>query len=231
MRYLTNYDLIEVLNLCRFSVGHWDAALSNGHAAFIIADDDAHDLFKPNEVGMVCTFINSPSLKCDAVIDSLKKGKAYGVNVFMKEGTDLVKKAEDHRKIPFLKSVEVLNDTLFVSVSEPFHDIIFFGQNGTRRKMTTNSKTAFYKILPNDTYIRSEITFPGSTRFYLNPVFRYSGTGPARPPEPLVDLTKTWLQRGVAMIIIVLIGIMVYRLKRTNKKRKRSSRHKYYFSL
>jgi len=231
MHYLTNYDLIEVLNQCRFSIGHWDAALSSGHAAFIIANDDAHDLFKPDEVGMVCTFINTPSLNCDAVIDSLKKGKAYGVNVFMKEGSDLVKKAEDHKKIPFIKSLEVLNDTLFVSVSEPFHDIVFFGQDGTRRKMTTNSKTAFYKILPNDTYIRSEITFPGSTRFYLNPVFRYSGSGPEQPPKPLVDQTKTWLQRGVAMIFAVLIGILIFRLRRINKKGKRSSHNKYYFSL
>jgi hypothetical protein len=231
MHYLTNYDLIEVLNQCSFSINHWDAALTAGHLAYIVASDDAHDVFKPDEVGMVCTFINSASLRGDDVIDALIKGKAYGVDVFMEEGSDLAKKAEDHKKLPLVTSVVMKDDTLFVSVSEPFHDIIFFGSNRTNKKMTTGSKTAFYKFSPGDAFIRAEITFPGTTRYYLNPVIRYSGNEPLRPSKPGINLAKTWMSRGVFILIFAIVIMMYGLLKMKHKKRRLLSRHPHYYCL
>lgn len=231
MRYLTNYDLMEVLNQCSFSINHWDAALTAGHLAYIVANDDAHDIFNPVEVGMVCTFINSASLRGDDVIDALIKGKAYGVDVFMEEGSDLAKKAEDHKKLPVVNAVVMKDDTLFVSVSEPFHDIIFFGPNRTNKKMTTGSKTAFYKFQPGDAFIRAEITFPGTTRYYLNPVIRYNGNAPIQPSKPGVNPTKTWIWRGIFILIFAFGLIMYVYLKLKPKKRKLLSRHEHYYCL
>lgn len=231
LRYLTNYDLIEVLNQCRNSPMQWDAALSHGHAAFIIANDDAHDLSNPEEVGMVCTFINTTSLKADDVINALKKGNAFGVDIFMEEGSDMAKKANDHKTLPKLTSVEVKHDTLFVSVSEPYHDVIFLGQNGARLKMMTQGKTAFYKIMPTDTYVRTEVTFWGSTRYYLNPVFRYSGNDPFKKQIPLIDMTKTWMQRSIIIFFIILVGFLLWGGKRGKNKGRLISKHPYYYTL
>ena len=231
MRYLTNYDLIEVLNQCRFSIEHWDVALSNGHPAFIVANDDAHDLLNPKEVGMICTFINSPSERAEDIIGALKSGKAYGVDIFMEEGSDMAKKANDHKTLPYLTSVAIKHDTLFVSVSEPYHDVIFFGQNGARLKMMTQGKTAYYKIMPNDTYVRTEVTFWGSTRYYLNPVFRYNGTDPFKKQVPLIDMTKTWMQRSIVIFFIILVGFMLWWVKKGKNKGRLISRHPYYYSL
>jgi hypothetical protein len=223
--------LIEVLNQCRFSIAHWDAALSNGHPAFIVANDDAHDLLNPKEVGMICTFINSPSERAEDIISSLKSGKAYGVDIFMEEGSDMAKKANDHKALPYLTSVEIKHDTLFVSVSEPYHDVIFFGQNGARLKMATQGKTAFYKIMPNDSYVRTQITFWGSTRYYLNPVFRYSGADPFKKQVPLIDMTKTWMQRIIVIFFILLVGFMLWWVKKGKNKGRLISRHPYYYTL
>ena len=41
---LDNYEFIEVLNHYNISEKHWDRALSTGHAAWILADDDTHDI-------------------------------------------------------------------------------------------------------------------------------------------------------------------------------------------
>jgi len=231
MRYLANYDLIEVLNQCSFSINHWDAALTAGHLAYIVASDDAHDVFKPDEVGMVCTFINTSSLNADDVIYALINGKAYGVDIFMEDSTDFVKKAAIHKKLPFVTAVEMKVDTMFVSVSEPFHDIIFFGQNRTRMKMMTDSKTAFYKFSPDDAFIRAEITFPGSTRFYLNPVFRYNGKEPAQSLNPVINWTKTWFWRGGFILIPVFLIFIFWYIKMKRNKRKPLSRHPHYYCL
>jgi hypothetical protein len=231
MRYLTNYDLIEVLNQCSFSINHWDAALTAGHLAYIVANDDAHDIFNPKEVGMVCTFINSTSLRGDDVIDALIKGKAYGVDVFMEEGSDLAKKAEDHKKLPVVNAVEMKDDTLFVSVSEPSHNITFFGPNRTNKKIEYGTKTAFYKFSPDDAFIRAEITFLNTTRYYLNPVIRYSGNEPLKPSKPVINPTKTWIWRGIFILIFALVLLVYVYLKLKPKKRKLLSQHEHYYCL
>jgi len=231
MRYLTNYDLIEVLNQCSFSINHWDAALTAGHLAYIVANDDAHDIFNPKEVGMVCTFINSTSLRGDDVIDALIKGKAYGVDVFMEEGSDLAKKAEDHKKLPVVNAVEMKDDTLFVSVSEPSHNITFFGPNRTNKKVEYGTKTAFYKFSPDDAFIRAEITFLNTTRYYLNPVIRYSGNEPLKPSKPVINPTKTWIWRGIFILIFALVLLVYVYLKLKPKKRKLLSQHEHYYCL
>jgi hypothetical protein len=81
-KFLNNYDFIEVLNQFRFSIAHWDSALSTGHATFILADDDGHDLNNIYEIGRCLTFINAP-LQKDSILYALKSGCAYGADVYM----------------------------------------------------------------------------------------------------------------------------------------------------
>ena len=77
MKYLTNYDAIEVLNNLRVSDEHWDAALSSGQIAYIIGNDDAHDVMNSNEVGRRFTMINSTSLDRNTIMLNLKKGRRH----------------------------------------------------------------------------------------------------------------------------------------------------------
>jgi len=122
------------------------------------------------------------------------------------------------------------NDTLFVTTSIPFHDVIFFGQNGEKRTLIRDSKTAWYKFRPDDTYIRTEVTFWGSTRFYLNPVFRYSGSVPVNQAVVPVDMMRTWIQRFVALFVAIIIVMIVLRIRKKNKRRARSIRRYYYYN-
>jgi hypothetical protein len=221
MKLLSNYQLIEVLDNNWRSVPQWDAALSAGHPAYILADDDAHDIRDPYQIGRCCTFINSPTLSSADLVTSLKNGNAFGAEVYMSDGETFAEKAERATRIPVLQSVEVRGDTLWVKVSEKAFKFVFIGQNGKAKKVARFTNTAGYKIQPGDTYIRTEIQFfnhyggPG-TIFYLNPVFRYSGDLPLNVLEAKVNPFRTWFNRLV--LIPAIFFLAVYAVYRRNRK-------------
>jgi hypothetical protein len=225
MKYLSNYDLIEVLDNNWRSVPQWDAALSSGHPAFILADDDAHDIRNPYQIGRCCTFINAPSLHSAGLIKALKEGKAFGADIYMSTGETFDQKAERARRIPVLKSVEVRGDTLWVNVSLEAVKFVFIGQNGKTKKLVRFKNSAWYKIQPEDTYIRTEIMFfnhygGAGTIFYLNPVFRYNGIQPGNTLRAEINYPLTWIIRLLTIpSLIVLVLFAFYRKRLKSKKR------------
>jgi hypothetical protein len=224
MQYLSNYDLIEVLDNNWRSVPLWDAALSSGHPAFILADDDAHDISNPYQIGRCCTFINSGSLHSADLLKSLKEGKAFGADIYMSDGETFDQKAERARKIPVLKSVEVRNDTLRIRTSQKAVKFVFIGQNGKTRKLVRFTTNAWYRIQPEDTYIRTEIMFfnrfgGAGTIFYLNPVFRYNGVHPKNSLQAEFDFPRTWILRLMLIpLLLVVTRFAFYRRKRKREK-------------
>jgi hypothetical protein len=230
MKKLTNYDLMEAMSQVRFSIDHWDMALSYGHAAFILGNDDAHDVFNPEEVGRVCTFINSPSLDADKIKRNLKAGNAFGARIAMQPGEDFVEKAVIHHSLPIVKNVALDKDTLTVTLSEPAALIAFVGQGGTLRRTFSDTSGASYIIRHDDSYIRTEITFGDGTMYYLNPVFRYSGLTPGEQPPATINWVKTWVQRGVAIVIFIVLLLIVTRIMRPRSRKGRvNNRRTYYY--
>jgi len=224
MKYLSNYDLLEVLDNNWRSVPQWDAALSSGHPVFIVADDDAHDIHNPYQIGRCCTFINSATLRSADIIKALKEGKAFGADIYMSDGETFDQKAERARRIPVLKSVEVRNDTLWIKTNRKAIKFVFIGQNGKTKKLLRFTGAAWYKIQPEDTYIRTEIMFfnpygGAGTVFYLNPVFRYDGSQPVNALKAEFNFPRTWILRLLSIpSLILLIIFTFYRRNRNAKK-------------
>jgi hypothetical protein len=220
MKYLSGYDLIEVLDANWRSVPQWDAALSSGHPAYILSDDDAHDITNPYLIGRCCTFVNSATANSKDIIASLKAGKAFGADVYMYDKSTIDQKAEDARLIPRLISVNVIHDTLKISVSCKALKFDFIGQTGKVEKTVLNDSVVFYKIMPEDTYIRTEITFPNKwksrgTKFYLNPVFRYNGEKPSNAFRADINYTRTWMFRLFSIpSLIALLALIIYRRRK-----------------
>lgn len=198
---LSGYDCIEVLNHYRRSFAHWDAALSAGRPAWIIGNDDTHDVSKRDETGRYWTMINSKRAEPKYIIAAIAAGKAYGVS-----GWDGVM---DNG----LKSVEVNGLKLIVKCDSIADEIVFIGQNGTRMSAYKNVKTANYRFTGDDTYIRTEIVSPKTT-LYLNPIFRTDGA-------VLVYRAKiNWLGSvGYWLIFICGYSLIVFLiLKKVRKK-------------
>ncbi|NWJ52453.1 MAG: hypothetical protein HXX14_16465 [Bacteroidetes bacterium] len=217
-KYLRNYDLLEALNHYRFSLKQWDAALSSGYPAYILASDDAHDVNKPGEVARCITFINSPSVEATIILSNLKAGNAYGVSVGKYEGQTVDSTIKNIHKLPIVSNVTVKNDSLFVSVTSNALAFRFIGQNGKLKGKVLNRSKASIAINKNEPYIRTEILFKGihgadSVTIYLNPVYRFTGITPVRPVGPIVNVASTLVYRliGFGMLFSLVISIFVFR--------------------
>lgn len=219
MTYLTNYDAIEVLNNMRVSVDHWDAALSSGQIAYIISNDDAHDVLNTNHVGRRFTMINSPNLNREIIIENLKKGTAYGMDFWRIGDEPFEDKVERSLYIPKLTLAKLYNDTLVIAVSANALQFRFIGNNGKVLKTENNSKTCSYIIGTNEPYVRTEIIFPDSSVMYLNPVIRYSGEFPVTLKTAEIDKSATMKLRIVYFLIALIIAYMIarYRMRKNHK--------------
>jgi hypothetical protein len=219
MHYLTNYDGIEVLNNARLSIHHWDEALSAGHFATILGDDDGHDLSNPDEAGRRCTIINAPAVTAADIIDALKRGNAFGADVAWIPGESYASKKIKHDDLPVVTAVDVVHDTLQVAVDRPAV-FRFIGQGGVLRKTDTAITRALYAIQPADTYVRTEIAFPNGTVYYLNPVIRYNGVFPIEQPAAVIDKGLTLLFRII--YVIVAAGVLSWLYLRYFRRRRTS---------
>lgn len=226
MKYLSNYDLIEALDNNWRSFPQWDAALSSGHVAWILADDDAHDINDPFQVQRCVTYVNSPVLKGDSIIRSLKSGKAYGVEMYMGEHWTFARKAGWAKQTRHLNSVTMNADTLKVSVSGKVFKMMFIGQDGRVRKTVYGDKGHWYRFTAEDTYIRTVVVllyhypYPvvgTGDVFYLNPVFRYKGELPVNDLKAEINWPRTWIFRVLTFGPLLFILLAVYRFRRSRK--------------
>ncbi len=217
--WLTNYDGIEVLNGYRESIEHWDAALSAGKNARILADDDAHDISNINEVGRYSTMIYSPVLTGDSVVAAMKAGKAFGASIYRVWGEPMDEKIEKALNLPKLSNVSLKGDTLIVAVNKMAEKFKFIGQGGALLDSSMNASEARYIIRESDSYVRTEIHFPNRTAYYLNPVIRYDGGDPWKHEFAKVDALRTWLLRIIGFATLLFIFVNIYYLRKRFKKR------------
>jgi hypothetical protein len=223
MKHLGNYDGIEVLNNYRFSVEHWDAALSSGNYITIIGDDDAHDISNPDEIGHNCTFINSPSTNKKDILSALKKGNSFGARIYRPDGETFKEKIKKSKNLPGISNIELREkDTIFVFTDRPAREFRFIGQDGILLEKTNEADSAFYVFKSNDSYVRTEIEFQDKTTFYLNAFCRMDGKFPNKNGSPEIDIYKTWLLRilGFASLLFITFNYyhFIWRPKRKRGK-------------
>ncbi len=217
MKYLTNYDAIEVLNNMRLSLDHWDAALSSGQIAYILGNDDAHDVLNTNHVGRRFTMINAPDLNRNTVITKLQKGVAYGMDFFRIDDEPFEDKVKRSLDIPILTSAELHSDTLVVSVNSKALHFKFIGNNGEVLQIANDTNNSSYIVKTDDPYVRTEIMFYDSSVMYLNPILRYSGDLPSTHKTAKVDGPATMRLRIIYFLIALSIAYLIARFRKRKK--------------
>lgn len=223
--YLTGYDFIEALNGYRNSIPHWDSALSAGRPAFLMANDDMHNISDITEPGRRFITINSPSNTQSDIFTSLKAGNAYGVYIIMPKDETMQKKKDRFANLAILKSVKISNDTLFVELNKPAKEFRFFGNHGALVGKTAFTQKAWYVIKPEDTYIRTQILFespndPEGIQYFLNPILRSADGSKPKMPIAVVSAKETIVFRiiAIASVLFILTNFFVLR-KRFKRKR------------
>lgn len=217
LKHLRGYQLFEALNHLRFSMDLWDTVLSAGIPAFILANDDCHDIFNPSLFGRCCTFIQSNSYNPDSILNNLKNGIAYGVELAM-PSNDINIRANYHQNIPKLHKVEITGDSLMSVITDRTADkFYFYGQNGILIDSATNTNIAVYHIKKADTYIRTEIFFNDHTRLVLNPIFRFIQNDVFTKDNP-VNQKATILKRCIYFGFIILFIVLLIIIKKKKRK-------------
>ena len=96
MNYLKGYDFIEVFSNYKVSANIWDAALTSGYPAWLLADDDCHDIRRPSQSFNNWTRIGSSKHTKEAGISAMKQGCHYGVR-------NLIMVPQEKRSVMWLK--------------------------------------------------------------------------------------------------------------------------------
>lgn len=189
LRFLSGYDMIEVVNGPFTAEALWDEALSSGHPVWAVANDDTHDLTDARRMAVGWNMIGAPSASEDAVVGALRAGHSYAV---LRTG------ALDAAHLTRLERLDVRGDTITVALAGAPSTVVFIGQNGVVRKSVSSVTAADYTLTDDDTYVRTVVTSPQTTLF-LNPVFRWDGQHlPGRTAT--VDRASTWFFRGTLLL-------------------------------
>ncbi len=212
LQKLTGYQLMEVINTPGNDEALWDVALSAGKISWIIADDDCHDIRKPNETGVSWTMVNAKENKADVFLESLKNGLTYGVT--------------GHQGVNryYLKEVKLSGNEVLFRVDSMADEIRLIGQDGVVKKTVKATDTASYSFAPNDSYIRAVIKFPDMT-MYLNPLIRYDGKGIPRNEMKATAIGWKTISIRVLIFCIWLGGTILMFRRRKRRKQVRSTRY------
>ncbi len=219
LKYLSGYQLMEVLNNLRVSLDHWDTALSNGHRIYMLSNDDAHDVSNSNEVGRRFTMIHAENQDRQNIISALDRGVAYGMDFIRIDDEPMLDKYERSKNIPYLLSAKLVADTFNVKVSEIADSLRFIGQNGKRLHAAFQTDSASYFIDTADTYVRAEVYFSDGSVMYLNPVTRHNDlNNMERQSLASIHITRTWLFRSGNILLLAILIFFTIKRRSSLKK-------------
>lgn len=217
MKYLSNYNILEVLNGFVNSPEHWDMALSNGHLVYLIADDDTHDVLKINDIALRITYLNAKDNDANQLYDALLSGKAVGIDFKL----DRKEKMDDKvvrfkRTMPHLNHARLDGTHYDISVTKPIAKVNFIGQGGMilkeeNHKIADSIFGASYDIQPSDRYVRTVLTFFDGTTMWLNPVTRHESDVITKQRLDHISYFWTAALWGIYIGIITLIVLLIRR--------------------
>ncbi|KAA6439499.1 hypothetical protein FEM33_14715 [Dyadobacter flavalbus] len=198
---LSGYDCMEVLSPSVISTNQWDAALSSGKKAFLVGDDDIHDVLKKERLGQMCTFVNVPGNASSHVLSALKTGRSYGV---------VIGNGQVLNSLPGLDFVRVKGDSVIIKMSRPACEAKLYGQHGRVLTSRSNSDLLTYKLSPKDHYARATFEYSNGTSIYLNPVFYTSPSAWRNTPGSYVNTRETAFFRTLGIIVLFSWLLMVW---------------------
>lgn len=210
LRHLSNYHYIEALSSYANSVEKWDVALSAGKAVFASASDDIHNVFNFQNVGRYCTWVNA-SNNGDGILKAMKQGASYAMAVStLPQEDNRSRVLRLQKNLPRLIRLSVVDSIIQASFNQPA-TIVFTGQQGVELARSGPSRSASYRVRPNDSFVRTTATFADGTTIYLNPVFRYQDV-PWKTESPPINQAQSVTLAACGYLLLFGWGLLVFRL-------------------
>jgi hypothetical protein len=176
MKFLYNYDCMEVINSYENAFRYWDTALSNGHMVFIVGNDDTHNADNRRAVGKFATLLHSPNRTRIQALRSIREGRTIGVQIPQDTTMTFPQKiAMLKMSSPSLISVSADSAVFRVRFDKTVSELVVTGQGGMVRWQADSASDINMPILASDTYLRVSYRTPDGIRYHLNPVCRFQG--------------------------------------------------------
>lgn len=200
---MVGYDFIEVLSNSGQSVEHWDAALSAGRLAWILANDDTHGISDLDDTFNKWTYIFSEGKSKDQVLEAMKVGKMYGVNSVV------------HGCKTKLEYCRLSGDTLKVKFDQPQKSLVFVSEGGKELGVFYGTEEASLVIPADAPYVRVYGYNP-DCYILLNPVVRWDGENLplAANMEAPVNWPLTFLAKFIVLLMLIIEGYIIYKISR-----------------
>lgn len=201
---LRGYDVIEMGDTGGGGDSPWDYVLSAGFCPMLSATDDSHfPMSDCDKMGSRYTMVAlGDDLSEDNLYSTLKRGASYGVQIGVNgkrsPGTE-----------PRFKHIDMRGDSIIIELTQEFKKVIFIGQGGVQKKVVKGRDSiAWYKMQPDDTYIRAEILLPTQQLVWLNPFARTtpSDAAPLHSVNYLLTIINTLMW---SLLTLTLLGIIV----------------------
>ena len=218
LRYLTNYDMMEVLSGQSISEEQWDTALSSGQLVWLLANDDTHDVLHLGEIGKKFTLINAATTDREDIVSNMLAGNCYGVDYYVNNDTTAKEKGNAIKKLAYLTRAELQGDTFLVEFSQNVKEILFIGENRKVQKTVYDKHKAYYVIQPDDPYIRVKANFYYLCDLYLNPVIRYDGESPKSLKTAVIDTEATLRLRIIYFVVLLSLAFLFARWRQKKIK-------------
>lgn len=214
---LSGYKLIELDSGKSTENNYWDSALSAGRYCFGVANDDLHHPDKSYKIARRCNFLCTPSARYEDILQTLNEGCFYSMRLPDYGRGDWDIKRERNRTIPYIKSIGVDGDTVYITLSEVAKRIEITGQNREMLAEHNDCDSVAYTMRATDPYARITAHFSEGEVIYTNPFARYNASMQATPYNelsPEVNILLTALFNLLLVAICLASGYLLYKVVR-----------------
>lgn len=221
-RKLTNYDLMEVVNVYAHSFKQWDAALSNGRPAFMLASDDTHNVFVNTDFGRNITMVPVNTDNMSELYNTLKNGSTYAVSLSHNLAMlDRKEKKKILEKLPSLSYIKEERGIVTIKLSEKADKITFISDNGKIINTFMDKDQATVRIAGDSSYVRINAVYAnGDINLFFNPLVRSIDSSKPEMPKAEINFILYALKLVFAVILTLAFGYSVIKIrKKLNTKK------------
>lgn len=214
---LTNYDLMEVVNVYAHSFKQWDAALSNARPAFMLASDDTHNVFVNTDFGRNITMVPVDTDNMSLLYDTLKNGSTYAVSLSHKLALlDRPEKRKVLEDLPKLLYIKEDKDNVTIKLSKQADKITFISDKGRIVNTFMDKDIATVRMSRISSYVRIQAEYDGGDiNLYFNPIVRSADGSKPEMPEVKINYILYALKLVVAVLFVFAV---VYSFNKIRKK-------------
>lgn len=194
---LEGYQIMELDSGRSTENEYWDWALSAGHYSFALANDDLHYPDRSRNIAVRCNFLQCGSAGYEDIRKALLDGCYYSMRVPDYGNGDWDTKYARNRNLPSVKDIGLLQDTIYIVLSQKADSIKVTGQDHTKLALAQDTDHLRYVMAAEDPYARFTAYFTDGEVIWSNPFARYDSSMAESPldkePSHSMNLALTIL--------------------------------------